>query len=342
MTAETSEGETAPELSPQKRPLVFISHDSRDAELAEAFELLLADSSGGTLRAFRSTDKRGTSGIEFGADWYATIMQKLGEATDVVALLTPNSVERPWILYEVGVARGKLSAPAFGVAFGIGLARIAGPFAQFQNSSSDEDSLTKLVLQLIKRNPEATPREQAVRLQVKAFREQLPKLVGASASATSSSEVVSAAKFYEEIKVMFRELSKQLEMRIAPDAAIRRLLPKDENWLQRGREVVAALFISPPDDRANRWDDLMTHIASKTGRPPVGMLDVWKAVYRGNDEQLRSAVSRLEAVTEDLELRSTTDLDRDVSTLLRIAIDAIATWRVRGPKSAATARKNRS
>ena len=91
-------------------PLVFISHDSRDADLAEAFSNLLTDASGGILRSFRSSAKTGTAGIEYGVEWYRAIMQKLDDATDVVALLTARSLNRPWILYETGVAKGKLSA----------------------------------------------------------------------------------------------------------------------------------------------------------------------------------------------------------------------------------------
>ena len=53
-------------------PLVFISHDSRDADLAEAFAMLLTDASGGILKSFRSSDKSGdVAGIEFGAEWYS-------------------------------------------------------------------------------------------------------------------------------------------------------------------------------------------------------------------------------------------------------------------------------
>ena len=35
-------------------------------------------------------------------------MDKINDATDVVALLTQHSIDRPWILYEAGVAKGKL------------------------------------------------------------------------------------------------------------------------------------------------------------------------------------------------------------------------------------------
>ena len=104
------------------KALVFVSHDSRDADLAEAFANLLSDVSGGTLKSFRSSDKKGGSGIEFGAEWYTAIMSQLDEATDVVALLTAQSIDRPWILYEAGVAKGKLETTVFGIALGVPLA----------------------------------------------------------------------------------------------------------------------------------------------------------------------------------------------------------------------------
>ena len=40
-------------------PLVFISHDARDADLAEAFSKLLKSVSAGMIKTFRSSDKRG-------------------------------------------------------------------------------------------------------------------------------------------------------------------------------------------------------------------------------------------------------------------------------------------
>src|SRR5438552_8257987 len=96
--------------------LVFISHDSRDAELAEAFSKLLSSVSAGVLKSFRSSDKKGTQGIEYGTEWYPKLMSQLDCASDVVCLLTPRSFDRPWILFEAGVAKGKLDTPVHGVA----------------------------------------------------------------------------------------------------------------------------------------------------------------------------------------------------------------------------------
>jgi hypothetical protein len=198
------------------KPLVFISHDSRDGDLAEEFGNLLTDVSGGTLKNFRSSDRKGTAGIEFGAEWYQSIMTKLGDATDVVALLTQNSIDRPWILYEAGVAKGKLDTTVFGLALGIPLEKAStGPFGQFQNCSADEDQLTKLVMQLIGRHPEAAPRVETVRRQVKVFEENVGTLLKERSKSVSKEKTPESdtpvAKMFEEVKVMVKQLPDKID-----------------------------------------------------------------------------------------------------------------------------------
>jgi|ERR1039458_1923055 hypothetical protein len=207
-------------------PLVFVSHDTRDADLAEAFGNLLTDASGGVLQSFRSSDRKGTAGIEFGAEWYAAIMSKLSNATDVVALLTAHSIERPWILYEAGVAKGKLDTTVLGLAINIPLEKTnSGPFAQFQNCADDEDSLTKLVLQLIRRNPQAQPREEAVRRQVQAFQVTI-KAVAEKRAKTPQTAVKmdenAVAKMFEEVKILVRDLPERVGTQVQEASPSRR------------------------------------------------------------------------------------------------------------------------
>ena len=148
-------------------PLVFISHDSRDAELAEAFSKLLKSISAGMLKSFRSSDRKGAEGIEFGDEWYQRLMTKLESASDVVCLFTERSLDRPWILYEAGVAKGRLNTTVQGIALGVPLSRVStGPFYQFHNSDDSNDSLTKLVLQLARRVPGLEPDADVVSAQV--------------------------------------------------------------------------------------------------------------------------------------------------------------------------------
>lgn len=288
---------TPPVLVPPKptRPLIFVSHDHRDAKLAEAFANLLTDASGGFLKSFRSSDRKGGAGIEFGREWYGEIMDKINDATDVVALLTQHSIDRPWILCEAGVAKGKLDKQVLGLVIGVPFeTAIRGPFAQFHNSENTEDSVTKLVLELICRNSEAEPRPEAVRDRVKEFRESL-KTLGAEekseATDPAEAEANAVAKLFEEIKVMFRELPERLQGQLTDSLGPR---------FGRRRRFHPMMFMemmerfSDEEDRATSW--LMLISAMRDDAPwlyEMGV-EVYHAARTGDQKKLASAIVNFE------------------------------------------------
>lgn len=209
-------------------PLVFISHDTRDAELAEEFGNLLKSASAGALKSFRSSDKKGTQGIEYGQEWYPAIMDKIDEASDVVCLLTQHSVDRPWILYEAGVAKGKLGKKVIGLAIGIPLSSaISGPFAQFQNNDGNSESITKLVFDLVKKVPGLDPEQSLVKHLVDEFIKKSVEITEKLKKQNTKSDKPekdenSVAKLFEEVKIMFDSLPSRIENRIAPEAKRRK------------------------------------------------------------------------------------------------------------------------
>ena len=199
-----------------KKPLIFISHHTDDPKLAELFDELLRKASLGTLDRFRSSDKKGRSGILFGKEWYEEVMAKLSDAEVLVALLTPRSFERPWILFEVGVAKGK-NAPAFGVVFDMPLAKAStGPFAQLQNCASDEESLVKLLDELIRLAPGTDPDKGVLRQFASEFLEDVSRLEEHSPeSQEPPTESDRVASMLEELRVLVREMPKEIADRIA-------------------------------------------------------------------------------------------------------------------------------
>nr|WP_321484686.1 toll/interleukin-1 receptor domain-containing protein [uncultured Draconibacterium sp.] len=206
------------------KPLVFISHDTRDAELAEAFSNLLKSVSAGVLKSFRTSDKKGTQGIEYGVEWYPEIIKNIQDASDVVCLLTQHSINRPWILFEAGMAKGKLDTSILGVALGIPLKSAStGPFAQFQNCGDDVNSLTKLVFQLVDRIPNSEPDEETIKFQVGKFKEKIKEILAKKTESLPAqvdddgSKENSSAKLFEEIKVMFQDLPSRIENNIRID-----------------------------------------------------------------------------------------------------------------------------
>lgn len=218
-TRQSNVQQSVPGVSVQNA-LVFISHDTRDAAIAEAFSSLLSNVTCGMLKSFRSSDKSGAQGLEYGSEWYPEIMSRLERATDVVCLLTEQSLGRPWILYEAGVAKGKLGTPVHGLALGVPLAQAAtGPFAQFQNCDGDSESITKLVIQLVKRLPNAEPQKEIIEMQVATFQSTLDGLIKKSRKNSRETEVKdttesTTVKLFEEVKVMFQELPGRMERRV--------------------------------------------------------------------------------------------------------------------------------
>jgi hypothetical protein len=204
-------------------PLVFISHDTRDAELAEEFSKLLRSASSGALKSFCSSDKKGTTGIPYGEEWYPAIMDKLDEASDVVCLLTKHSVDRPWILYEAGVAKGKLDKKVIGIALGIPFRlAVTGPFAQFQNNDGDVDSVTNLILSLMKQVKGLDPDQDVVKILVEKFVAKSKEIADniEKENHSDDTETVdenSVAKLFEEVKIMFDALPSRIENRVDPN-----------------------------------------------------------------------------------------------------------------------------
>lgn len=209
MTASDDSVVDDPTSAAERRPLVFISHDTRDAAHAGAFSRLLSSVSAGLLRSFRSSDQVGDQGIAYGLEWYPAIMQQLNEASDVVCLLTSRSLNRPWVLYEAGVAKGKLDVPVHGLALGISLSEaVQGPFAQFQNCAFEAAPISRLVLQLLGRIPNARPDPDLVLEQVVRFIDAVEQLPADEEPVQDQGEPAGA--LFEEIKLMFQDLPGRL------------------------------------------------------------------------------------------------------------------------------------
>lgn len=211
----SSETELLP--STISNPLVFISHDARDAEFAEAFSKLLKSVSAGMIKTFQSSDKKGNDGIDFGEEWYKRLMSQLQDTSDVVCLFTERSLDRPWILFEAGVAKGRLNTPVTGMALGVPLSRVsAGPFYQFHNMDDSEEDLTKLVKQLARRIPSLDLDDDVVKNQVAAFKTTeatiLKKLTSGTTKVKTKEDVDESAivKLAEEMKALPSRVAERL------------------------------------------------------------------------------------------------------------------------------------
>lgn len=276
-------------------PLVFISHDSRDAELAEAFGKLLKSVSAGMIKTFRSSDKKGTGGIDFGDEWYKRLMSMLQSTSDVVCLFTEQSLDRPWILFEAGVAKGKLSTPVVGVALGVPLSRVsAGPFYQFQNMDDSEADLTKLVHQLARRVPGLELDADVVKVQVTTFKTteaEILKKINAPAGkkgAQDQAEENPVAKLVEEMKALPSRVAERLAESGEPPLRRRRL--------RRFHPMMVEEMMHMGGEQGDPVGILMAASVFRDDAPWLYELamEVYRAVKSGDPAAIETEMARLQ------------------------------------------------
>lgn len=89
-----------------EKPLVFVSHASLDADLAiflgKQIELVLDKDQ---VEVFVSS---ADDAIEAGSEWFDRVEQALQKTVALVVLLTPNSVDRKWVWFEIGYTWRKM------------------------------------------------------------------------------------------------------------------------------------------------------------------------------------------------------------------------------------------
>lgn len=279
-------------LPASSTPLVFISHDGRDADLAEAFSKLLKSVSAGMIKTFRSSDKKGTEGINFGDEWYKRLMAKLQSTSDVVCLFTERSLDRPWILFEAGVAKGKVTTPVVGLALGVPLTRVAsGPFYNFHNMDDSEGDLTKLVHQLARRIPNLELDADVVQTQVEAFKATEATILK-SLAATGGKKAEDAADESPVAKLAE-------EMKALPSRVAERLAEVGDPFRRRRmRRFHPMMFEELMHMSGEPGDPVAILMAASIVRDELPWLyelamEVYRAVKSGNTEAIEAEMARL-------------------------------------------------
>ena len=82
-----------------QKPKLFISHATSDGEFANAVKAEIEKVFANGVSVF-CTSSPGS--IAVGTDWLTDIEQKLNSAQAVIAIVTPVSIERPWLWFELG------------------------------------------------------------------------------------------------------------------------------------------------------------------------------------------------------------------------------------------------
>ena len=123
---------------------IFLSHTNLDRGIAAALKMLIQDLFGKAVSVEYSSDQEAGGGIPPGDKWLPWITQKISASDKTYVLLTPNSMNRPWVLWESGAAAGvaltiNKPSPVVPITFGISNDDIPSPFASTQTVKGDSN-----------------------------------------------------------------------------------------------------------------------------------------------------------------------------------------------------------
>lgn len=82
-----------------KKPKLFISHATSDGEFAQVLQAEIIKVFADGIDVFCTSSP---GGIEPSKDWLNSIEEKIDNAQAVIVIVTPVSIERPWLWFEVG------------------------------------------------------------------------------------------------------------------------------------------------------------------------------------------------------------------------------------------------
>lgn len=87
------------------------------------------------------------SDVEKGTKWSSEISGKLSESSVGIICLTPDNLERPWILFESGaLSKGIDSARVCTLLFDVENSDVTGPLTTFQSTNFDKTDFKRLLL----------------------------------------------------------------------------------------------------------------------------------------------------------------------------------------------------
>ena len=128
---------------------IFISHAHVDKDLAEGLKEMFADITSDAVVSWYSSEMRPQGGMDPG-DWRKQIWERIEEANIILVILTPQSNQRPWLVWESGFAEGhkKHVVP---VLFWIKPEKVHSVFSDRQTYRGDQqESLVDLCGRVIK------------------------------------------------------------------------------------------------------------------------------------------------------------------------------------------------
>jgi beta-phosphoglucomutase-like phosphatase (HAD superfamily) len=126
---------------------LFLSHAVIDKELAAGVKRLIQEFSMGLIEVWQSS---AIDGLKPGDILWDEVHENLTKSSKIITLVTPNSIDRPWLTYESGYVAGKQGAQVIPLLYGLKKNELPSPLSAYVvYCGDDKTDLETLLVQLI-------------------------------------------------------------------------------------------------------------------------------------------------------------------------------------------------
>ena len=143
---------------------LFLSHSHADHVLATELRQLVESCFPGHIEVKASSAAPSEGGISAGSDWLDWILKQVRTSKFTAVLLTPNSVDKPWLMWEAGAVSGVSMAmdqtsTVIPIVYRLSMEQIPSPLRTRQAARGEDRESMKRVLETLNKTvslPEAT------------------------------------------------------------------------------------------------------------------------------------------------------------------------------------------
>jgi len=182
--------------------------------------------------------------IESGARWTPELEQRLRETNVGLIVVTPDSRDAPWLMFEAGAMSKLQEARPIPVVYGLSKA-LAGPLSQFQARDTSKKDIAALITDVNRLAGDAAINDTMLTAQFERcwpeFETGLSKVenAGTTPSSGDAPQERGQGEMIEEILLRVRDLQRELSERTGRRSTPRRLVPARTEVDQAVRAVLA-------------------------------------------------------------------------------------------------------
>jgi len=136
---------------------LFLSHSHGDRELASAVKQLIENCFAGHLEVKASSAAPSEGGIAAGSDWLDWIHDQIQGSKFTAVLLTPSSVDKPWLMWEAGAVSGvslatRAASTIIPLVYRLSMEQVPSPLRSRQAARGEDRESIKRVLETLKQS----------------------------------------------------------------------------------------------------------------------------------------------------------------------------------------------